>query len=221
MVHFAAIEIGTSDFGIADVPAGSRTLYVEPVPAYIESLEDKIAKELPELEPSFENAAVYPASHLPGIAETEKMIFYLDPADIERYQLPGWARGCNMISKPHPEVVSLLEQRKLDFALIKRKPVPSLSLRDICRKWSVSSIGLLKYDTEGMDCQLVRAALDELEPHQMPRVLQFECFWQESPANIDDAVAAWAARGYRLLTRGKDVIMIKGQALKTPDDIEN
>lgn len=205
MVHFAAIEIGTSDFDIAEVPRGSRTLYVEPVPAYIQSLEAKIAKELPELEPSFENAAVYPASDM-HLYENQ-WIWYLDPLDIEKYQLPGWARGCNMIGRPHPEIVSLLEQRQLDFALVKRKVVPGVSLRDLCNKYSVSSIDLLKYDTEGMDCQLVRAALDELEPHQMPRVLQFECFWQEHMRNIDDAIAAWTARGYKLVARNKDVIM--------------
>lgn len=203
-MHYEAVEIGTSDFDVADLPAGSNVIYVEPVIEHLNSLRRKLRSK--KLNARYVNAAVFEESRLES---ADPKIFFVQPIDIKKHELPDWVYGCNSIDKPHIEVVEILKQRGLSQDLIASRAVPKTCLRELIVEHEVSSIGLLKYDTEGMDTRLVISALLELQPGQLPKVVQFESNHLSKPKDVSTAISLWRRAGYTLLCRTKDVVMTK------------
>lgn len=211
-MYYDAIEIGTSDFDIIGVLSGSRTLYVEPVPVYLASLESKIKELMPDIDASFERAAVYPKKDLPRLRMQEdscRKMYYLSPETVSKYGLPSWTRGCNMLGRPHPEILEILRRCNLPESLIETKDTPLLSMTDLVCKYGISGIGVLKFDTEGLDCRLVQSALPELVAKSvpLPKILQFERFYEESKENIIETINICKNYGYTLIGADRDIIM--------------
>lgn len=145
------VEVGTSDFR---TKAGKEEgLFIEPVKVYFD--------RLPECNKV--NCAI---SNYTG----EIDIYYVDPEDIPKHQLPNWVRGCNSVGKPHPTVVNLLNKEQQN--LINKDTVKVRRLHDVLQDHNIEQIDLLKIDTEGHDHIILNDYLDNTE--SLPGVIQFE-----------------------------------------------
>lgn len=138
------IEIGTSDFR---TQAGKQDgIFIEPVKYYFDRLPDcnKV------------NCAV---SNYTGMIK----MYYLTDSEINKYNLPEWVRGCNSVKIPHKSVVDLLKVNDIPGSVIHCDIVPVKRIADIISEYNVTSIKLLKVDTEGHDCVIVNDYLDTVE----------------------------------------------------------
>lgn len=120
------IEIGTSDFRLLVDSAEGNGISVEPVPYYFNRLPNRAGWHRV-------NAAI---SDYRGTAK----MWHVDPRFLG--ELPRWVRGCNSIHDPHPTV-----ERKCQTSV----DVEVITMKDLFDRFSVTSVGFLKLDTEGHD----------------------------------------------------------------------
>lgn len=131
------IEIGTSDFRTLIEKADDRTigLSIEPIKQYLDNLPNK----------PLVTKANYAISDIKGEVE----IYYVDPGNIAKYNLPTWVRGCNSINRPHPTVKKMLGEKYETIITIDKVKV--ITWEDIIRIYDVEGIKTLQIDTEGHD----------------------------------------------------------------------
>lgn len=181
------LEIGTSDFDtlIQSVKHESNGMSVDPVAYYLTVLPSR---------PGWKkvNAAISDAG---GVS----LIYYIDPVDIEKYQLPNWVRGCSAIDRPHETVLKLLQSMGLDPSLIKSKEVVKWTLMELMCFHSVNGINLLKIDTEGHDVRILEKFLDDAVPEMLPQKIIFETNILSNAKDIHRVLV-------RLILAGYDVI---------------
>lgn len=158
MPHFNFIDIGTSDFDYTIPQPLEYGIYIEPLDFYLDSI--------PEYPNCFkENCAISDSNDFIEI-------YYVKPEDIKKYNLPNWFRGCNSVLQPHPTVNNILKEKKLDISkIVNKKKIKSLNISDIYLKYNVTSVDIIKIDTEGHDCHIVRQIL---ESHIHPKIIFFE-----------------------------------------------
>ena len=142
------VEIGTSDFRTL---AGQKDgLFIEPIGEYFDRLPD--CKK--------ENVAV-------SDYEGDIDIYYIPSHIIERENLPNWLRGCNSVNKMHPTIISLGLQKHVVL-----NEVPVVRIKTLIDKYNITSIDLLKIDTEGHDTVILNDYLDTVD--FLPKKIQFE-----------------------------------------------
>lgn len=136
-MKFDFIEIGTSDFRTLIEKADDRTigLSIEPIKQYLDNLPNK----------PLVTKANYAISDIKG----EVDIYYVDPGNIVKYNLPTWVRGCNSINHPHPTVKKMLGEKYETIITIDKVKV--ITWEDIIRIYDVEEIKTLQIDTEGHD----------------------------------------------------------------------
>lgn len=138
-MHFDYIDIGTSDFDVADgeFTPNKRYLLVEPMQEYLDNLPsgDHIIKEC---------AA---CSDHNGFLDLN----YIPPNVIHELGLPDWVRGCNKLDKQHGIVVDLLKRLGQSSSVIESRMVPTKCFNTLMQKNGVSSASIVKIDTEGHD----------------------------------------------------------------------
>lgn len=142
------VEIGTSDFR---TQAGKvNGLFIEPVKPYFD--------RLPEC-----NKLNIAISNYTGTVN----VYYVEPKDIEKYNMPNWIRGCNSINKPHPTVIKYgyLSHVKSQVVHVRR-------IKDVLADNHIREIDLLKIDTEGHDAVILNDYLDTVD--YLPKKIQFE-----------------------------------------------
>ena len=157
-MHYDFVEIGTSDFDTLISKADQDTigLSVEPLQFYLDNLPDK--DKVKKVCCAISNTGI---STIP--------MYYIPPEVIEANSLPDYLRGCNSIGKMHNKHYPLQ-----DF--IKTKQVDVLSFRALAEKYSISSIGILKIDCEGLDLDIIEAVLDANDICDYPSKISFECY---------------------------------------------
>jgi FkbM family methyltransferase len=151
MAHFDFLEIGTSDFEAECINADGnvRGISVEPIKHYLGKLPKKENV-------TYLNVAV---SNTRGTLP----IYYLPEEAIAKLGLPFWLKGTNSIEKPHPTVVKLLSNKILSGEILslsevlRIEEVGVVTLMDIFNDLNISSLGLLKIDTEGHDCVILQS----------------------------------------------------------------
>jgi hypothetical protein len=154
MAHFDFIDIGTSDFRYTKPKDGQAGIYVEPIKQYIDTIPDypKCIKE---------NIAI---SDITGFVD----IYYVEPDVIIEKKMPEWFRGCNSINSPHRTVYDWIKNRGWntdDF--IKKYPVRCMTIYDFFVRYKISSIGVIKIDTEGYDCHIVNQLIDYMSSNNL------------------------------------------------------
>ena len=201
MTHFDFIEIGTSDFNTLAERAGPqhRGLSVEPIKKYLSRLPVKplVTKV---------NAAV---SDKPG----QCVVHYLDEHTIQAHGLPNYLRGCNSIDSPHPTVSRWLQKKGLPTSLVRKDTVPKITYCDLIQRFGVSSVDLLKVDTEGHDGVILRSliACCEQQPSLLPKQIVFESNKLTDRREVNYLIKLLEAHGYELVSRGHDTKMkLKG-----------
>lgn len=186
------IEIGTSNFDTAAQAA--HTINMEnPHGRLISGISieaiDSYLKQLPK---SDSNILVNAAITIDQISKNEtavSTIYYLLESTIEKLNGFTWLKGCSMVGQVHQGILAFLYRHDLPVELIRRTPVPQMSidilLRTVMLDANYDRIGLLKLDVEGMDQHLVHQTLDFFDSNlagadvrspkkSLPCVLYFE-----------------------------------------------
>lgn len=142
------LEIGTSNFNCEILKSNNQTtgISIEPIDFYLESLPnyDNIIKI---------NAAV---SNQNGQID----VFYIEPDDIIKYNLPNWIRGCNSIGRIHKTVEKLLIEKNININIVQKKKVQLIKFSDILIDYKIENIKFLKIDTEGHDTIIMKDYID-------------------------------------------------------------
>lgn len=202
------IEIGTSDFDtLIQTCKNERGLSIEPLKFYQDRLPNK-----PNVKKI--NSAI---SDEVG----EMPIFYIHENDIKKYKLPDWIRGCNSVGTLHQ---SLDGKVKWVDDILKRCLKPfNLQVKDIVRKemvsvinWetlvkneNISSIDVLKIDTEGHDIIILNDYLKNCvnNTNLYAKKIQFESNQLISEMEVDNMISKLESIGYKLIERGHETIL--------------
>lgn len=142
------VEIGTSDF--RTLAGKENGLFIEPVKAYFDRLP-----ECTKLNIAISNY------------EGEVDVYYIEPEDVTRHNMPNWMRGCNSIGDPHPTAISYGYQQYVKSHKVKVKRI-----KTVLEEQGITAIDLLKIDTEGHDCIILNDYLDTVD--FLPKKIQFE-----------------------------------------------
>lgn len=192
-MHYDFIEIGTSDFNteIEVADEWARGISVEPILEYLSKLPAK------------------PLVHrlLAAISDSDGItyIHHVSEADIERLELPWWVRGCSSIGKPHPTVEKLLEGKT---SCVKQSTVQVYGVNSLLSMFQVTSINMLKIDTEGHDCVILNAYIKEIDKGAAKaKRIKFESNSLANQDEVTSIIDALKLRGYTLRHRGSDVVM--------------
>jgi len=173
------IEIGTSDFR---TQAGQVDgVFIEPVKYYfdrmVEAATDTINEEMESVLSAIGGTGTPTIAHFENVAisdyEGEVCVYYVDGEKITQFGLPNWLRGCNSIDEPHPSVITTLQKQGLDpMHHVSFETVKVVRIKSIIDKYNITSLDLLKIDTEGHDCIILNDYLNTVEI--LPKVIQFE-----------------------------------------------
>ena len=164
------VEIGTSDFR---TQAGKEDgLFIEPIKYYFDRLPNC----------NKENVAI---SNYTG----EIDIYYIPEDVIQKHKLPNWLRGCNSVSVPHDTIV---KNGWMEYMI--RETVPVVRIESLIEKHNITSIDLLKVDTEGHDTIIVNDYLDTVD--FLPKIIQFENNVLSNPNQVITLVERLKKLGY-------------------------
>jgi hypothetical protein len=178
------IEIGTSDFDtLLQTTTGEIGLSIDPIKFYLDNLPDN---------PSVikVNCAI---SNRNGVTD----VFWIDPKDIEEYELSLYLRGCNSIIKPHATAEFELRERNLDF-LMKQSSCDIITWKTLVNRYDIKNVELLKIDTEGHDCVIINDILDD-DTGILPRKIWFEANVLTNPKFVEKTVNRLKSFGYSVL----------------------
>jgi hypothetical protein len=160
-MHYDFIEIGTSDFdSVVELSKENAVgICVEPVRLHLDSLPDRTSVKKVCSAISKDNR------------RGECRVYYMHPAIVSALGLPEWLKGCNSVNQYHPQ------HTKLGIShLVQVETVPEIPISDLLAENNVTSIGLLKIDTEGSDCSILMWLFADLikSPHVAPKKIIFE-----------------------------------------------
>lgn len=187
------IEIGTSDFDTLVETLDGSGITIEPLSFYLNKLPNK--KNNIKL-----NVAV-------SDKDGEEIIYYVNPEDISRYNLPDWIKGCNSIKLPHPSVVNVLNETNLTH-LYKKELIKVITWDNIIREHNVISVDFLKLDTEGHDTVILNSILDS-KLNILPNKILFESNILTKREDIDKILIRLKDRGYVIKEDYNDNILVE------------
>jgi hypothetical protein len=192
-VIYDFIEIGTSDFDtLIEDSSGKIGLTIEPLPFYLNNLPNS---------PTVIKVNCAITDH-----DGQIDIFYLEPTDIENYDLPGWLRGCNSINEPHPSTMIELRNRGIEH-LMKSHTCECLSWKTLVNRYDIESIELLKIDTEGHDCVIINSILNDKSV--LPRKIHFEANILTDSEVINDTLEKLNDSGYKVTMKTENEIIVE------------
>jgi len=187
------IEIGTSDFDtLIQSTQGKIGLTIEPLLFYLENLP--------------KNPSVIKVNCAITDHDGQIDIFYLEPTDIENYDLPGWLRGCNSINEPHPSTMIELRNRGIEH-LMKSHTCECLSWKTLVNRYDIESIELLKIDTEGHDCVIINSILNDKSV--LPKKIHFEANILTESEIITETLQRLIESGYKVSMRTETDIIVE------------
>jgi len=150
-MDYEFVEIGCSDFDTLIqsmvLSENERGLSIEPISFYLEKLPEK------------EN--VKKLCYAIGPTADSLEVWYISSDKIASLNLPWWIRGCNSIGKPHITVSNYLKNIGKSDDEFTRETVKIITPTQLIDENNIKSINHLKIDTEGMDCVILNAFLDD------------------------------------------------------------
>ena len=187
------VEIGTSDFDtLLQTSEGKIGLSIEPLKVYLDSLPDKdtVTKV---------NCAV---SSKDGVVD----VYWIDPSDIIKYNLPHWLKGCNSVDTPHPSAVHDLRIRNLEH-IYKKTECECLTWKTIVERYQIEHVEYLKIDTEGHDCTIINNILDTNS--LLPKKIFFESNELTSPDLVAATIKRLEQKGYTTIHSGSHDTLVE------------
>jgi len=182
-MHYDFIEIGTSDFDSLVESCNDEAvgLCVEPVRVHLDKLPSK---------PNVSKVCAAISIHnIRGSCN----VFFVPPDVIADHGLPEWLKGCNSIGKRH------LQHNVLGIEhLVSIETVREMPIFDLLLEHEVTSIDVLKIDTEGGDCQILMwFFVSIVNNHKLsPRRIIFEKNILTNEADFTAVIQLYSAIGY-------------------------
>lgn len=139
-MHYHFIEIGTANFDTLIQRANDKIvgLSIEPLKHLLDQLPDK--ENITKI-----NCAI-------SDEEREMTIYYVTQENIDKYEFPWWFIGSSSVNKINDNIERVLSERGIDPSLVvESQTVKTQRLDKIIAKYNVSSLSILKIDTEGHD----------------------------------------------------------------------
>lgn len=196
------IEIGACNFDTLVEVREDRGITIEPLDFYLNQLPNKPNNiKL--------NVAI---SNEDGFCD----IFYIDPNDIEKYDLPIWLKGCNSIIKEHQSVLEILKERDL-LQIYKKKKIECISWDTLLKRFNIHYIDFLKIDTEGFDCKIIQSILKS-QTNLLPKKIKFEKNSLTEVSEIEKTIDLLKLRGYLVIDTNYENIEVVLKN-KLPDKI--
>lgn len=193
-MNYNFIEIGTSDFStILQQENPGIGLSIEPLKIYLDRLPNK--EEVTKV-----NCAI---SDMDGSVD----VYWIDPEDIKKYNLPYWLRGCNSIINPHPTAHAELLNREL-LDIYKKTTCETICWDTLITRYNVESVDHLKIDTEGHDCIIIQSILKS-ELRVLPKTIMFENNSLTDFELIEDTLNKLIDARYEIINRTPDDIYVK------------
>lgn len=192
-MRYDFIEIGTSDFDtLLQESTDELGLSIEPLKIYLDNLpnKDNVIKV---------NCAI---SDKDGIVD----VYWIDPKDIEIYNLPGWLKGCNSIIEPHPSTVKELKDRNLEH-IYKKTECKCLTWNSIVDIYDIKYVEYLKIDTEGHDCFIINNILDS--DIILPKKILFENNILSDENHVNSTLERLKKYGYSIKNRRDFDILVE------------
>lgn len=192
-MRYDFIEIGTSDF---DTLLQSNTsgigISIEPLKIYLDNLpnRDNVIKV---------NCAI---SNTTGFVD----VYWINPEDIETYNLPYWLKGCNSIINPHPSAIKELKDRNLEHIYNKTK-CKCMTWKEIVETYDVNHVEYLKIDTEGHDCIIINDILESSTI--LPKKILFENNILSDESLVNKTLDRLKKNGYNIINRGDFDILVE------------
>jgi len=189
-MNYDFIEVGTSDFETHIQNARDETvgLSIEPIQYYLDRLPNK--ENVKKL-----NCAV----SFDGIAGRDK-VYYVPHETIIRHGLPHWIRGCNSIGDYHYQH----KQHNLQ-ELVQTIDIDCIPLSEIFEEYDVDKLTVLKIDTEGGDCKILKSFLpflQERDKDKWPVWIEFETNILTPKEIVDETIEMYIDLGYKVARRG-------------------
>jgi hypothetical protein len=187
------IEIGTSDFDtLLEYNQGEIGISIEPLKFYLDNLPDK--DNVIKL-----NCAISDKNDVVDV-------YWIDPKDIETYNLPGWLRGCNSIKEPHPSAIKELKDRNIEY-LYKKTQCKCLTWGTIVDIYDIKYVNYLKIDTEGHDYIIINNILDSNTI--LPKKILFENNILTTELNTNQTLEKLKSFGYSVIQYGEFDILVE------------
>jgi hypothetical protein len=187
------IEIGTSDFDtLLESRQGEIGISIEPLKFYLDNLPDK--DNVIKL-----NCAISDKNDVVDV-------YWIDPIDIENYNLPGWLRGCNSIVDPHPSAIKELKDRNIEH-IYKKTQCKSLTWESIVDIYDIKYVNYLKIDTEGHDYIIINNILNSNSV--LPKKILFENNILTTELNTKQTLENLKSFGYNVVQYGEFDILVE------------
>ena len=173
-MHYHVVEIGVCDFDIlSERYEGESCILVEPHPVFYEKL----------LRRNNPNWIIVKAA----ISNTRGKLplFHVDLVDIETRGIDWCIRGCSSLSAPGWFMKDCCRNAGGE-ELIQKIDVDVMTIEDLLRIYSVTSITHLKIDAEGQDQNIMRDYVDLVRksPGLMAEDIDFENSWFDSQESL-------------------------------------
>ena len=199
-MHFAFLEIGTSDFdtimeNVSDDVVG---ISVEPVKYYLDELPNK--------------SNVLKINCAISDYDGEIQVYYVKEDLIKKHNLSWAVRGMNSVGKPHPTVHKLLLDKQLDpNEIVTIDTVPVKTVKTLLEENNVQSIGFLKIDTEGHDCMILNNYIDYCVDHLhlLADKIEFETNDLSQRSDIESTIKRLEKMNYKMLKSDENTLLIK------------
>lgn len=139
-MHYHFIEIGTANFDTFIQKANDKVigLSIEPLKHLLNQLPEK--KNVTKI-----NCAI-------SDEEREMTIYYVTQESIDKYEFPWWFIGSSSVNKINDNIERVLLERGIDPSLVvESQIVKTQKLDKIIAEYNISSLSILKIDTEGHD----------------------------------------------------------------------
>jgi len=190
------IEIGTSDFDteIQICDEYARGLSIDPNQFYLDRLPDK--QGVKKLCCAISN-------------HDGQVDYYYTPLEvIIKYNLPSWVRGCSSIGSPHKTVVDLTKDIKEQ--VIFSNKVKCIRLETLFKENNVSSISLLKIDTEGHDSIILQDsfnAISSMSYECRPKTIIYEANVLSNLEDVQKVNSIYSSIGYEIQVAGENCVL--------------
>lgn len=196
MVDYDFIEIGTSISDTLIEKASDTTigLSIEPIKKYIDMLPNK--KNVTKI-----NTAITTNRTTDSVD-----VYYIPDDVIDAKGFPEWLKGCNSINKYHPN-----HWNKLCINEVKIEKAPLLNIDELFEQYNVKTVKLLKIDTEGHDCIILKGLFSYLKTQnreKYPHKIEFESNMWTPKTDVDNIINIAIDLGYKVVSRGHDTILM-------------
>jgi len=195
------VEIGTSDFETEIEKADDSTvgLSVEPLSIYYNNLPNK--KNCKKVMKAISNK------------EGTVSIYYIKPETINENGLPYWVKGCNSITNPRKLYSKHVHFSADDYFredIVSTEKVECITPKTLFLENNVTSIGLLKIDTEGHDGIILKEIINVMKENTKFIIdkIQYELTYIEEK-EISEINQLLEDMDYEVLSKGSDLVYKK------------